>query len=428
MEAYRSELSIFDPPEIQSSTEKGHCDTISPAIGSALNVGYIEFEILGGDNYIDLNDTMLFVDASVVNADGSALSTETGKAVDAAFANAPLHTMFSDVLVYFNDTKVSGGDQLYAYKAIATLLLSYSKRTLQQQISSTGFIMDQASKMDEAANTGHVARKAWNAGKLYMGRLQIDVFQQHRYLISGVSVRIRLQKASSEFAIMCHSASAKPKFQINSACLEVRRVTIAPGVILAHERALNQSNAMYPYSQKVINTFNMTKGLQSYVKENLYYGALPKLLIVAFVASDAYVGTYNKNPFNFQHFNTCLVSLKKNGENIPSSDAFIPEFDRKMYLREYMALFTAFNMMGRDDSITFDYDEYAGGYCFFVFNLTPDQSMTTSTAQQLSDNTNVRLDVKFSKALPEDVTLLTMGLFDGIVEIDAERRVYVSEI
>ena len=93
-----------------------------------------------------------------------------------------------------------------------------------------------------------------------------------------------------------------------------------------------------------------------------------------------------------------------------------------------MTMFTAFNMLGRDDTIAFDYDDYAGGYCFFVFNLTPDQSMTTSTAQQLSDNTNVRLEVKFAKSLPEDVTLLTMGLFDGIVEIDAERRVYVSEI
>ena len=134
--------------------------------------------------------------------------------------------------------------------------------------------MDQASKMDEAANTGHIARKAWNAGKLYMDRLQIDVFQQQRYLISGVSVRIKLQKASPKFAIMCHSASAKPKFQINSAYLEVRRMEYAPGVILAHERALNQSNSLYPCSQKVINIFDYLSYHRKLIHRKLFYRKL----------------------------------------------------------------------------------------------------------------------------------------------------------
>jgi hypothetical protein len=93
-----------------------------------------------------------------------------------------------------------------------------------------------------------------------------------------------------------------------------------------------------------------------------------------------------------------------------------------------MNLFTAFNLVGRDDNLCFSYDAFAGGYCFFVFNLTPDQSMTTSAAQQLTDKTNVRLKVQFESALVEDVSLLTLGIFDGIVEIDAARKCSVSEI
>jgi hypothetical protein len=40
----------------------------------------------------------------------------------------------------------------------------------------------------------------------------------------------------------------------------------------------------------------------------------------------------------------------------------------------------------------------------------------------------VRLKVQFESALVEDVSLLTLGIFDGIVEIDAARKCSVSEI
>jgi hypothetical protein len=63
-----------------------------------------------------------------------------------------------------------------------------------------------------------------------------------------------------------------------------------------------------------------------------------------------------------------------------------------------------------------------------VFNLTPDQSTTTSVAQQLAENSNVRFEIKFKEALAEDVTILIMGIFDGVVEIDAARNCTVSDI
>ncbi len=422
MEVFRSELNIFDPPEIQSAIHKGVYVDVFP-LSQHLNTGIIEFEIHGGSEYIDLNDTMLCVNASVVNADGTAIATET----EAAFINAPLYTMFSDVSVYFNDRKVSGGDQLYPYKSLITLLLSYSKGTLKQQIASCGFAMDDATRMDATTNTAHGTRKAWNNGRTYMGRLLSDVFQQQRYLLNGVTIRIKLHTASSEFALMCHTVTAKPKFIINGAYLSIRRVQVAPGVQLEHERSLNYSNAIYPYTQKMIHPLTITKGMQQVIKENLYNGALPKMLIISMVSSSAYVGSYVKNPFNFQHFNACLVSLKKDGEDVPFR-AYEPVYDSKSYHREYMNIFTSFNLQGRDDNLSFSYDDFSGGYCFYVFNLTPDQSTTTSVAQQLAENSNVRFEIKFKESLAEDVTILIMGIFDGVVEIDAARNCTVSDI
>ena len=74
-------------------------------------------------------------------------------------------------------------------------------------------------------------------------------------------------------------------------------------------------------------------------------------------------------------------------------------------------------MIGRDDCLSFDYADYGKGYCFFVFNLTPDISMTAS-AMQYEEQSNLRVEQKFGTALAENVTLLAMGVFDGMVDID----------
>jgi hypothetical protein len=79
--------------------------------------------------------------------------------------------------------------------------------------------------------------------------------------------------------------------------------------------------------------------------------------------------------------------------------------------------------MGRNDTVSFDNDDFANGYCLYAFNLTPDQSMTTSVDQS-ETNSNLRLELKFSAPLKENVTVLIMGIFDGLIQIDRERNIY----
>ena len=304
MELFKPELSIFDPPTIQRSVEKSILIDVYPN-STNYNTGAIEFELVATDDYIDLNDTVLNTVASVTQADGSALKT-TQADHDVAFVNAPLYSMFQDVIVHFNDKRVYGGDQLYGYKSMLGLLFSYSDAVLKQQVVSSGFMKDIAGQMDAAGATGnsaHVSRFGWNSSKLYIGKLLVDIFQQNRYLMNGVTIKIKLQKAPNEFALQCHTATLKPKFVINSAVLSVRKVRLGDTVMMQHTHALARvgRNAMYPYQHKVVCPYNITKGSQFFVQEKLFNGHLPKLVILAMVSSEAYVGAYTKNPFNFQH-------------------------------------------------------------------------------------------------------------------------------
>ena len=302
-EVFMPELAIFDPPEVQTSVQKGVWLDVFPA-NLNLNAGTIEFEIVANDQYIDLNDTILTVNASVVKAaDGGAL-VQTD---DVAFINAPMCSMFSDVLVYLNGERVDGGDQVHPYKAMISMLIAYSNNALSQQMLSAGYVKDTAGEMDSPErNAKRKARGKWNVGRTYIGRLLIDTFQQSRYLLNGVGVRIVLNRAAPEFALYAATTTTtKAKFQINSVKLSVRRVRVAEAIARIHEQTLTRTNALYPFPKKVISTYNLLAGSRGFVKENLYNGKIPKLLIVAMVAAEAYNGSYTKNPLQFYSRKNC---------------------------------------------------------------------------------------------------------------------------
>ena len=442
-EVFKPELALFMSPDVQSSIEKGGWVEVLTE-NMQLNTGIFEFMIAGTDEYIDLANTYISINASVCNADGTAIvapaaATSSSAAVagtDVAFVNFVLHSMFQDITVYLNGEKVCGGDQVYPYKCMMSTLLAYSDAGLKQQFTAAGFIKDTAGQMDgvDEKSLGYVERKKWNSGRLYMGKLLPELFQQPRYLLNNIDVKIRFHRAPAEFALRCGTANAKPKFLINEAKLYVRKLRVSEGPIIAHERALAHGRvALYSYIQRLITPFAITAGSSRFVQENLYRGLMPKLLVVGMVSSDAFVGSYAKNPFNFQHFNANLVSLKKDGESVPFQalePCFVATDDKKIpvnYLREYMNIVYSLNIQGRDDQLAFSYEEYPNGYCFFLFNLSPDLTNNRSTVQ-MEEISNIRLEVKFAKPLAEAVTLITMALFDAQLEMDNFRLPYVLEV
>ena len=99
-------------------------------------------------------------------------------------------------------------------------------------------------------------------------------------------------------------------------------------VRLAHIKALQKSAAKYPLRRVEVKSFTLPRGNLSWTKESMFLGQLPKRLIVGFVDNDAYNGSFQKNPFNFNHYNINFLSLVKDGEQI-FSKALQPDFDNK---------------------------------------------------------------------------------------------------
>ena len=148
-------LNIFSIPNIQNAITGSQYANYYPV--SDLTEGApIEFNIFGnGQDYIALQDTLLFLRVKIVDADGKKLKP-TSKV---GFINIPLQSLWSQVDVSFNQKLVTSSSTNYGYKAYISTLLNYGKQAQRTQLSSELFYKDSPLAMDETntitgSNTG----------------------------------------------------------------------------------------------------------------------------------------------------------------------------------------------------------------------------------------------------------------------------------
>jgi len=165
----KSELALFDPPMVQVTMERACWVDVHP-IATLDGEGPVEFSVVGPqDEYLDLNDTSLYVKFKITKADGNNLAADNKPII----ANLGLAALFSDVSLTLNDTVVEGGHYLYPYKSMMSAVLQFDDSVLETQMRAAGY--------QDTVTT----RQAWIAESKsmeLMGAMQLDMFCQSRYL------------------------------------------------------------------------------------------------------------------------------------------------------------------------------------------------------------------------------------------------------
>jgi len=277
----------------------------------------IEFDINGtGEDYIDLANTMLLVRAKIINMDG----TDTVDADPVGPVNLWLHSLFSQVDIPLNGTQVTTSTNTYPYRAMIETLLSYNDDTKMSQLTASLFYEEQAGRMDvvdfrEAArNRGLWNRSRFTCGSRVVdmiGRIHADIFFQNRYRLNEVNVKIKLVRSRNSFCVMSTKAF---QAKIDSAIMFVRKVKLSLSVFLAHAKALVNSTAKYPIRRAVCKTITIPNTFRDINVEKLFSGQLPSRLVIGLIANDAFNGSYDRNPFNFAHFNLMEISVYSDGQ------------------------------------------------------------------------------------------------------------------
>jgi len=153
--------------------------------------------------------------------------------------------------------------------------------------------------------------------------------------------------------------------------------------------------------------------------ERLFYGRVPKVIVMCMVDDDASSGTYAKTPFNFKHYNISRVELSIVG-NSRSILPLTPNFKDKLCLREYMSLLEIMNIMGKDSYLPITYDEFMNGYTFFTWNMTADYQGQPQNPDRRAD---IRLELEFGEATTSTFNVLLYTVFDSMVMINGAGEV-----
>ena len=419
----------------------------------------VEFSVPASvTEYIDLQNTKLYVKFKLTNAAGGDLVAEDVVAP----INDIFNSMWSNVELKLNGRLISQSSNTHGYTSIISHLIHDSDESLNSERAMRLIYKDSANQMDvteaRLANNQHLipgfdiishapvgedgvitytdlAANAvvGNNGLHYrylqtrlskpvemLGRLRIDMFEQERYLPNGIEMKIRLHPQTDAYRLM---TAGNYKLKLIDAHLAVRRVEVSPGVISGHMQNMLMMPAKFPIIRKECKTIAIAAGMRDVKRDNIFHGQLPKRVVIGMVDGDAFAGVSVKNPYNFKHFNIKHMQLFSDGTPI-RTDALTPNIATGSYLNCYESLYRGLNNMDGDKGSIIKRVDWDKGYSLFAYDLTPD--MDEDDHYALIRHGNLRLDIQFNEALLAPISIIIYAEFDNIIEITGEKNIIID--
>ena len=259
----KEELDLFSLESTQTAITETN-DLELSSVTTYLTSGPIEFYYAGSsDRYLDLAATKLYIKCKVTKKDGSDLPA----ASKSTTVNNLLHLLFSQVDLFLNDRLVDPSIPTYPYKAYIETLLNYDAPAQQSQLTAAGWYRDTAGKFnisDPAGdNQGAKARhNLISEGKSVqlIGRPHCNLFFQHKLLLPGVNLKLRLTRAADHFALMSEDAAPDLKITIEETHLYLSTVAVSAAILLAHARALEKTSAIYSLRRSQVTSYTVPSG------------------------------------------------------------------------------------------------------------------------------------------------------------------------
>ena len=423
MDCKNQALCLFDEPPVQTDIKRNFYTEHYPKT-SIIPGAPIEFEISKNHNeYINLANCRLNLKIKIAKTDKTAWDASADKV---AFENLPMASLFEDVFCYLSGTQIQGGQHMYPYTAYLSTLLNYHPAAKMSHLRNWGWYEDEPKGFDSVANKGFKSRKALtDGGKSWYisGPLFLDMTRQGRYLLPQVDVGFKLLRAKSSFALESHSGE-KYEYIIENCMLEVNRIEVLDTVISGHNKGMMKYNAIYPLKHIDPITYTVTKGKLFDNRDSLFTTQIPKFLCIGLVEHDAFNGTIEKNPFNFQHFNLREIGIYEDGEITPGRIMTV-DYKNDDFARAYNQTMNALKYYNTDDSCGITMTHFGNGYNLYAFDLTADGNCDADH-RNITKSGSITIKLKFTTALTEAINVILYPIFDAKLEITKLRDVIMS--
>ena len=431
------ELDIFAKAPVQTSIEGIISEQIRPL--AQLNTGgHIEFVIHNAHNeYVRLNETTLYLKFRVRLARTDSVPVSSSDWSKVSVVNNLLHSLWSQIDLCIGDSQTTSALQTYPYRAYFDTVLGSTEQSRKTHLQASLFVADDLSstlKDFPQTNKQTYINHRTTDGDLTTGRLcelegklHLDLFMQHRTLIGGTKIKIKLVPNRPEFYFMSSERKLIPRIEFQDIHLNIIKSKVSEDVSLGQLHALNISPAKYILNRSEVRSFTIDRGATNRSIENVINGQLPRRVYLAFTSNEAYGGSFEKNPYFFHHYHINSLACFMNGEQYPRK-AFTPDFDNDIYTREFIELYRVSGQLDNDSRMMIDKPGFKNGYSIFAFNLSQDSSQGYPQAGYVNVTRDgvLRFEIHFSQPLDTNINAIVYCEFDNQLNIGEDRNAYMD--
>ncbi len=167
-------------------------------------------------------------------------------------------------------------------------------------------------------------------------------------------------------------------------------------------------------------------------ENNLLTGRLPRRIFFGLVANSAFHGDFNRDPFNFQHFDATKTTVVANGSCDPYQ-AVDTDFEDTRARRYKLALAhfleVARGLHESNFALGINSRNYFRRNVLYGFDLSPSGPLDTSM-DTFEDMGTGKLDVciKLKGPPATSVTLVMLAEYDGEIKIYGDKRVTITNL
>ena len=431
-------LSSFQIPNTNSAVKGSSYVAVRPLTNLLGTASVLEFAYPGSTKYIDLSKTQLYVKVRIVDTTGNKIK----KDANVGIANNGLSTIFSNVELQLNNVPVARlANNLYPIKSYVECITKNMESSMASYMPSRLFAKDTAGHMEDCnipAAPGQAGSGGLNSGfnarasvtKLsapveMMGNLHLDVLSIERYLLSNISLGFKFYQADDSFRLMSSDSRPDYKLEIMEAILYIFTVDLCSEIIIAQEKVLANSPAVYPFWSSHFRTYSVSKGDTNMTVDAPFGSRIPSKLFIVMIASQAFNGKYDSNPYNLQTFGLNRVSLTINGANVPYGKLMSPNFSEALYQELYLAFMSAAgHHMHPRLGLEVSYEEFSKGYCVIGADIDSHPFGELSYIP-LEAEGMLTVDLGFDKPLPQSVNVIIIGHLVSCLRVDSSRNVVI---
>ena len=153
---------------------------------------------------------------------------------------------------------------------------------------------------------------------------------------------------------------------------------------------------------------------------------LPHRIIAVMVREDAVHGNYNRDPFNYQHFNLAEFSLKVGSEQIPLPElkCTMDDDDSNDILRPLFSVLLANHSLLSDEELGINPSNYRNENVFLAWDLS---QMSPGQSFEMTQEKPVSLILKLRRANNFVINVIVYSEYNSEIEMLNNRKVSCYE-